>query len=92
MKKIWGKDYGGSFGLGRKSSGTDTDTETWSQFRLPIPKPGFGSTLLWPPQKLLENIALASNTERPVKESKTKRLVIFQSQTCLEASFPTQSD
>ena len=44
MKKILGKEYGGSFGLGRKSLGTDT--ETWSQFRLPIPKPGFGRTLL----------------------------------------------
>ena len=46
MKKIWGKEYGGSFGLGRKSLSTDTDTETWSQFRLPIPKPGFGRTLV----------------------------------------------
>ena len=46
MKKILGKEYGGSFGLGRKSLGTDTDTETRSQFRLPIPKPGFGRTLI----------------------------------------------
>ena len=46
MKKILGKEYRGSFGLGRKSLGTDTDTETWSQFRLPMPKPGFGGTLV----------------------------------------------
>ena len=39
MRKIWGK----SFCLGRKSLGTDT--ETWSWFRLMIPKPGFGRTL-----------------------------------------------
>ena len=30
MRKIWGKENGGSFGLGRKSLGSDTDTETWS--------------------------------------------------------------
>ena len=30
MRKIWGKEYGGSFGLGRKSLGSDTDTKTWS--------------------------------------------------------------
>ena len=46
MRKIWGKEYGGSFGLGSKSLGSDTDTETWSWFRLPIPKPGFGCTLV----------------------------------------------
>ena len=34
-----------SLGLGKKSSGAETDTETWSWFRLPIPKPGFGRTL-----------------------------------------------
>ena len=34
-----------SLGLGKKSSGPETDTETWSWFRLPIPKPGFGRTL-----------------------------------------------
>ena len=28
MRKIWGKESGGSFGLGKKSLGTDT--ETWS--------------------------------------------------------------
>ena len=37
---------GESLGLGKKSSGPETDTETWSWFRLPIPKPGFGCTLL----------------------------------------------
>ena len=37
---------GESLGLGKKSSGPETDTETWSWFRLPIPKPGFGRTLL----------------------------------------------
>ena len=36
---------GESLGLGKKSSGPETDTETWSWFRLPIPKPGFGHTL-----------------------------------------------
>ena len=35
-----------SLGLGKKSCGTETVTETWSWFRLPIPKPGFGRTLL----------------------------------------------
>ena len=38
-------DMGESLGLGKKSSGPETDTETWSWFRLPIPKPGFGRTL-----------------------------------------------
>ena len=35
-----------SLGLGKKSYGTETDTETRSWFRLPIPKPGFGRALL----------------------------------------------
>ena len=35
-----------SLGLGKKSYGTETDTETQSWFRLPIPKPGFGRTLI----------------------------------------------
>ena len=35
-----------SLGLGKKSYGTETDTETQSWFRLPILKPGFGRTLL----------------------------------------------
>ena len=39
-------NMGESLGLGKKSSGPETDTETWSWFRLPIPKPGFGRTLL----------------------------------------------
>jgi hypothetical protein len=34
-----------SLGLGKKSYGTKTDTETQSWFRLPIPKPVFGCTL-----------------------------------------------
>ena len=29
-QKAQGKENGGSFGLGRKSLGSDTDTETWS--------------------------------------------------------------
>ena len=28
MRKIWGKENGGNFGLGRKNLGSDTDTET----------------------------------------------------------------
>ena len=39
-------NMGESLGLGKKSSGPETDTETWSWFRLLIPKPGFGRTLL----------------------------------------------
>ena len=31
--------------LGKKSNGTETDTETQSWFPLPIPKSGFGRTL-----------------------------------------------
>ena len=34
-----------SLGLGKKSYGTETDTETQSWFGLPKPKPGFGPTL-----------------------------------------------
>ena len=34
-----------SLGLGKKSYGTETNTETQSWFRLPIPKLGFGRTL-----------------------------------------------
>ena len=45
-KKIKEEKMEESFGLGKKSYGTETDTETWSWFRLPIPKPGFGRTLL----------------------------------------------
>ena len=44
-KKIKEEKMEESFGLGKKSYGTETDTETWSWFRLPIPKPGFGRTL-----------------------------------------------
>ena len=36
-----------SLGLGKKSSGPETDTETWSWFRLPIPKPSLGRTLIY---------------------------------------------
>ena len=35
-----------SLGLGKKSYGTKTDTETRSWFRLLILKPGFGRTLV----------------------------------------------
>ena len=35
-----------SLGLGQNCYGTKTDTETQSWFRLPIPKPGFGHTLI----------------------------------------------
>jgi hypothetical protein len=35
-----------SLGLGKKSYGPETDTDTSSWFWLPIPKPGFGRTLL----------------------------------------------
>ena len=44
-KNIKGEKMEESLGLGKKSSGPKTDTETWSWFRLPIPKPGFGRTL-----------------------------------------------
>ena len=39
---------GESLGLGKKSSGPETDTETWSWFPLTIPKPGLGCTLIDP--------------------------------------------
>ena len=39
-------NMGESLGLGKKSSGPETNTETWSWFLLPIPKPNFGRTLL----------------------------------------------
>ena len=45
-KKIKGEKMEESLGLGKKSSGPETDTETWSWFRLPIPKPSFGRTLI----------------------------------------------
>ena len=45
---------GESLGLGKKSSGPETDTETWSWFRLLIPKPGFGGTLEGRGQKLVK--------------------------------------
>ena len=44
-KKIKEEKMEESFGLGKKSYGTETDTKTWSWFRLPIPKLGFGRTL-----------------------------------------------
>ena len=44
-KNIKGEKMEESIGLGKKSSGPETDTETWSWFRLPIPKPGLGCTL-----------------------------------------------
>ena len=45
--KIWGKKKRKkSFGLGKKSFGSDTDTKIGSWFRFSIPKPGFGRTLI----------------------------------------------
>ena len=46
VQKIKEETMEESLGLGKKSYGTETDTETQSWFRLPIPKPGFGRTLL----------------------------------------------
>ena len=37
-----------SFGFGKKSFCSDTDSEIGPWFWFPIPKPGFGSTLLKP--------------------------------------------
>ena len=36
------------FGFGKKKIGSNTDTEIGPWFRFPIPKPGFGRTLLLP--------------------------------------------
>ena len=44
-QKIKEKTMEESVGSGKDSYGTETDTETQSWFRLPIPKPGFGRTL-----------------------------------------------
>jgi hypothetical protein len=46
VQKIKEETMEESLGLGKKSYGTETDTETQSWFRLPIPKPGFGRTLV----------------------------------------------
>ena len=46
MRKNLKKDWKKSFGFGKKNFGSDTDTETGPWFRFPIPKPGFGRTLL----------------------------------------------
>ena len=35
-----------SFGFGTKNFGSDTDTKIEPWFRFPIPKPGFGRTLV----------------------------------------------
>ena len=51
-KKIKEEKMEESFGLGKKSYGTETDTKTWSWFRLPILKPGFGRTLAEAPSVL----------------------------------------
>ena len=52
-----------SLGLGKKSSGPETDTKTWSWFRLPIPKLGFGHTLIDPiPIIALKTFRRAWNT------------------------------
>jgi hypothetical protein len=40
-QKIKEKTIEESLGLGKKSYGTESDTETQSWVRLPIPKPGF---------------------------------------------------
>jgi hypothetical protein len=45
VQKIKEETMEESLGLGKKSYGTETDTETRYWFRLPIPKPGFGRTL-----------------------------------------------
>ena len=45
-KKIKEEKIEESFGIGKKSYGTETDTKTQSWFRLPILKPGFGRTLI----------------------------------------------
>jgi hypothetical protein len=45
LQKIKEETMEKSLGLGKKSYGTETDTETQSWFQLPIPKPGFGRTL-----------------------------------------------
>ena len=46
-QKIKEKTMEESLGLGKKSYGTKTDTETQSWFRLPILKPGLGRTLIY---------------------------------------------
>ena len=46
-QKIKEKTMEESLGLGKKSYGTKTDTETQSWFRLPILKPGLGGTLIY---------------------------------------------
>jgi hypothetical protein len=46
VQKIKEETMEESLGLVKKSYSTETDTETQSWFRLPIPKPGFGRTLL----------------------------------------------
>ena len=51
-KNIKGEKMEESLGLGKKSSGPKTDTETLSWFRLPIQKPGFGHTLAYGSQKI----------------------------------------
>ena len=45
-KKIKEEKMEESLGLGKKSYGPETDTETWTWFQLPIPKLGFGRALL----------------------------------------------
>ena len=50
-----------SLGLGKKSYGTETDTETQSWFRLPIPQPGFGRTQRWSLHSFSEYIVLITN-------------------------------
>ena len=57
-----------SLGLGKKSYGTKTDTETQSWFRLPIPKPGFGRTLLLRKNSLLKKVLMAVMKSAPSTE------------------------
>ena len=64
-----------SLGLGKKSFGTET--ETWSWFRLPIPKPGFGRTLLQTGhvrQMLADQVAEEKNVYRISLAAKYQRI------------------
>jgi hypothetical protein len=42
----WEKCEKKGFGFGKKNFGSDTNTEIGPWFRFPIPKPGFGLTLV----------------------------------------------
>ena len=62
-----------SLGLGKKSSGAETDTETWSWFRLPIPKPGFGCTLVL--RSLNEKVAWFTMTALELSSYEYKTII-----------------